>query len=222
MSGQVTYQGQPVSRAYVYVYTEASGGLMGPSYGEAMQTDRDGRFTINLPAGSYALVARRRADGARSGALAPGDLNAAYRGNPVRVEAGEILTLQEFSLATVDAAVHARRQSEGLFAKTETVLSGQVVDAEGVPVDDVYVFAYLDSRMVGKPVHMSAPSAADGRFELFLSDGGTYYVGARSSFGGPLEPGEWVGTYDGRPDHGISVKHGVKEDLGVLTVREFW
>jgi hypothetical protein len=69
---------------------------------------------------------------------------------------------------------------------------------------------------------MSAPTDADGKFELFLSDGGTYYVGARSSFGGPLEPGEWVGTFNGKPDHSVTVAHGVNEDLGELTVKEFW
>lgn len=222
ISGQVTFLGEPVSRAYVYVYTETDSGLIGPSYGEAIQTGQDGRFVINLPVGRYALVARKRADGGRSGVLAPGDLNAPYPGNPVEIRAGEILPLAVFALSRVDADVFAQRQADGVFVKTDTKLSGHVVDAQGLPVTDVYVFAYLDSRMVGKPVHMSAPSDRDGKFELYLSEGGTYYVGARSSFGGPLEPGEWVGTYDGQPDHGVMVAQGKSKDLGDLTVKEFW
>lgn len=222
VSGLITFQGEPVSRAFIYIYTEADAGLTGPSYGEALQTDKEGRFTINLPVGRYSLVARKRADGSRSGALAPGDLNASYPGNPVEVRSGQILVLNDFALTRVDAEVHAQRQADGVFAKTETLLRGQVVDADDLPVGDVYVFAYLDSRMVGKPVHMSVPTAADGRFSLFLSDGGTYYIGARSAFGGPLEPGEWVGTFDGQADHSVTVTRGAQADLGKIIVKEFW
>ncbi len=222
VSGQITYQGASVSRAYVYIYTATDVGLIGPSYGEAVQTDKKGYFTINLPAGSYSVVARKRADGGRSGVLSPGDLNAPYPGNPVKVSSGERLVLGDFSLETVDAVVHAQRQAEGIFAKTETLLHGQVVNADNEPVSDVYLFAYLDSRMVGKPVHMSVPTGADGHFSLFLSDGGTYYIGARSAFGGPLEPGEWVGTFDGEPDHKVTVARGSNADLGAIIVKEFW
>ncbi len=222
VSGQITHKGEPVARAFVYIYTETETGLIGPSYGEAVQTDQDGRFTINLPAGQYSLVARKRADGGRSGVLSPGDLNAQYPANPVEVRSGERLHLGDFHLTGVDAEVYARRQAEGVFTKTDTMLHGQVIDADGQPVSKVYVFAYLDSRMVGKPVYMSVPTAADGEFELYLSSGGTYYVGARSAFGGPLEPGEWVGTFDAQPDHSITVVRGAKDDLGQITVREFW
>ena len=220
--GQVTHQGAPVARAFVYIYPGAGSDLVGPSYGEAVQTDRDGNFTINLPAGRYSLVARKRTDGSRSGVLAPGDLNASYPGNPVTVRSGELLPLGAFPLTEIDAAVNAQRHIDGVFEKTETLLRGKIVDADGHTVDDVYVFAYLDSRMVGKPVHMSVPTDSDGQFELFLSDGGTYYVGARSAIGGPLEPGEWVGTFDGQPDHSVTVLQGVTKDLGSIMVREFW
>lgn len=56
-------------------------------------------------------------------------------------------------------------------------------------MQDLYVFAYLDSRMVGKPTYISAASDAQGFYRLYLGTGGTYYLGARSTFGGPLEPG---------------------------------
>ncbi len=222
VSGQITYKDEPAGRAFVYIYTETDTGLIGPSYGEAVQTGQDGQFTINLPAGRYSLVARKRADGGRSGVLSPGDLNAHYSANPIEVRSGERLRLGDFSLTGVDAEVHARRQAEGVFARTDTLLHGQVIDADGQPVSEVYVFAYLDSRMVGKPVHMSVQTDADGEFELYLSTGGTYYIGARSAFGGPLEPGEWVGTFDARPDHSITVARGANDDLGEITVREFW
>jgi len=222
VSGRLTAAGQSLDRAFVYAYTETGSGLMGPSFGEAVQADRDGRFQIDLPAGRYHLVARRRADGTRAGELAPGDLNGTYPGNPVEIRRGERLQLGAFPLTAIDPTVRARRQSAGTFVATGTMLTGQVLDPQGEPVRGVHVFAYLDSRMVGKPVHISAPSAADGKFQLHLGEGGTYFVGARSNYGGPLEPGEWVGTFDGRPDHAVTVTKGNTQSLGSLTVREVW
>ena len=222
VSGRITWQGEPADRAFLYVYTETETGLVGPSYGEAVQAGEDGRFSVNLPAGSYFLVARKRAGGSRSGALAPGDLNAHYSGNPVVVERGQRRELGDLALARVDEETFSRRQREGLFTKTDTMLTGRVETSEGEAVSGVYVFAFLDSRMIGKPVHMSSATDNDGSFELYLSDAGTYYIGARSAFGGPLEPGEWIGTYDARADHSVQVAHGAKDDLGVITVREFW
>jgi hypothetical protein len=222
LSGRVTQAGAPVAGAYVYLYTEDSGGLMGPSYGEAVRTDDEGRYTVDLPAGRYFLAARCRASGGRAGELVVGDLNGLYPGNPVTVVAGSRRELDALPVKPVDADVLARRHAAGTFEPTATLLQGQVVDGNGDPVSGVYVFAYLDSRMVGKPVYLSAPSDDSGRFELFLGAGGDYFIGARSAYGGPLEPGEWVGTYDGRTDHGVSVAAGEQRSIGALTVREVW
>lgn len=222
ISGRVTAAGREMGRTFVYVYTDAGSGLVGPSYGEAVQVDAGGAFRIDLPAGRYHLVARRRADGGRSGELAPGDLNGTYPGNPVTVRPGEHLVLGPFPLEAIDPAVNARRREQGTFAATGTAITGTVLDPQGEPVRGVHVFAYLDSRMVGKPVHISAPSDERGRFELHLGEGGTYFIGARSKYGGPLEPGEWVGTFDGRPDHAVTVAKGQSQPLGSLTVREVW
>ena len=222
VSGRLLADGQAVERAFVYVYTDAGSGLIGPSYGEAVQVDKDGAFRIDLPAGRYHLVARRRAAGSRAGELVPGDLNGSYPGNPVEVRRGEHLQLRAFPLTVINPEVRAQRQAQGTFAVTGTSLNGKVLDPQGEPVSGVHVFAYLDRRMVGKPVHISAPTADDGSFSLYLGDGGTYFVGARSHYGGPLEPGEWVGTFDGRPDHSITVAKGQSQPLGTLTVREVW
>ncbi len=220
--GRVTRQGAPVAGAFIYVYTEGGAGLMGPSYGEAVQADERGEFQIDLPAGRYFLAARKRSDGARMGEPSVGDLNGVYPGNPVTLARGEMSLLGAFPLAPVEAQERQARLDAGRFAPTGTAFTGEAVDADGRPVAGVYVFAYLDSRMVGKPSFISVPTGSDGRFSLHLADGGTYYVGARSTFGGPLEPGEWVGTYDGRPDHRAEVPRGEVRSLGPIVVREVW
>lgn len=222
VSGRVVQNNTPVANAYVYVYTEKSADLIGPSYGEAVRTAADGTFSINLPAGKFYLAARKRADGGRSGDVAPGDLNGQWPGNPILIERGRFIALGDFILHPVSTSARQDRFDQGKFARTDTAFTGRIVDQDGNGVKGVYVFAYLDSRMVGKPTYISAPTGPDGRFELRLSDGGSYYIGARSSYGGPLEPGEWVGTYDGRPDHMARADKGQNIDLKTIIVREVW
>lgn len=222
LTGRLLYDGQPVDGAFVYVYTEADSGLMGPSYGEAIRSEEDGTFRIGLPAGRFFLAARKRADGARMGEPEAGDLNGTLPQNPVTVISGSYLDVGDFSLARVDADARQKRLAAGKFDRTETRFEGQVVNRDGQPVAGIYVFAYLDSRMVGKPTHISAPTGRDGRYVLNLGDGGTYYLGARSTFGGPLEPGEWVGTYDEQADHSVRVARGKALQLADIIVREVW
>lgn len=222
VEGRVTAAGRPAAGAWVYVYTDPVPGLMGPSYGAAAQADADGRFRIELPAGSYYLAARKRSGGSRLGEPAAGDLNGIYPGNPVPVPRGETVRLKDLPLEPVDAGLRQERLERGKFESTGTAFTGRVVDQDGRPVAGVYAFAYRDSRMVGKPSFISAPSREDGVFTLYLTAAGTYYIGARSAFGGPLEPGEYVGTFEGRADHGAQIRQGQTLNLGDLVVREVW
>ncbi|NIQ97097.1 MAG: hypothetical protein GWN87_25145, partial [Desulfuromonadales bacterium] len=161
-------EGQPVVNGFVYVYTEAESGLMGPSYGEAIRIEDDGTFRIDLPAGRFFLAARKRADGGRMGEPAAGDLNGTYPANPVEVISGQYHEVGDFALSRVDAATLQQRLAVGKFDQTGTRFEGQVVTRDGAPVEGIYVFAYLDSRMVGKPTHISDPTGSDGRYVLNL------------------------------------------------------
>jgi uncharacterized GH25 family protein len=222
VEGRLTAAGQPLADAFVYLYTENSGELMGPSYAKLVQADDEGHFRLQLPAGQFWLAARKRSDGGRSGELSAGDLNGRYSANPIVIVRGEQLQLADFDLQPVDQQRQQQRLAAGKFVATETVLSGQVVDDQGNPLSGIYVYAYLDSRMIGKPTYISAATASNGQFQLFFAAGGKYYIGARSTFGGPLEPGESVGTWDGAADHGITVEPGEQTELGAIQLREVW
>ncbi len=220
--GRLLTAGQPVSGGTVYVYTEAASGLMGPSYGEAVQSDSEGRFQIDLPAGKFFFAARKRSGGSRMGEPDAGDLNGVYPNNPVAVTAGSYAALADLVLTPVDATARAERLADGKFAATPTWFSGRVVNQDGRPVPGIYIFAYLDSRMVGKPTYISAATDTQGVYRLNLGSGGAYYLGARSTFGGPLEPGEWVGTFDGQPDHRVEIAADQQQALADIVVREVW
>lgn len=222
VKGRLVYADQPVDSGFVYVYTARESGLIGPSYGEAVQSDDSGNFRIELPSGRFFLAARKRADGEQMGEPEADDLNGSFAGNPVEVVSGQYVELGDLALTRVDATEKEKRLAAGKFEKTTTRFEGKVVNRDGEPISGIYVFAYLDSRMVGKPTFISAPTGDDGQYRLNLTDGGTYFLGARSTFGGPLEPGEWVGTYDVAADHSVAIETGKAVDLADIIVREVW
>lgn len=221
VSGQLQADGQPVADAFIYVYTRGNE-LTGPSYGQVAQSDERGFFRLNLSAGQYWLSARRRSDGARVGDVSAGDLSGEYPGNPLSLATGQQLILPPWPLRVVSEKALKQKLEKGKFTRTSTWFSGRVVDEEQAPLSGVYLFAYRDSRMIGKPDFISMPSAKDGQFAIYLDGGGEFYVGARSTFGGPLEPGERVGTYNQRPDHGVLIKNDQHISLGDIVVREVW
>lgn len=221
VSGTLHFQGDPLSDAFIYVYTRGNA-VTGPSYGLVARSEKDGSFELPLLPGRYWLAARKRSDGSRVGDPQVGDLSSLYSGNPISLTAGEEKTLQPWALDRVTQAKREKRMATGKFVKTSTWLSGRVVNAEGQPVSGIYVFAYRDSRMIGKPNFISAQTQADGKFQLYLDKGGEYFIGARSAYGGPLEPGEWVGTFDKRADHGIVVMADQQTELGEILVQEVW
>ena len=71
------------------------------------------------------------------------------------------------------------------------------LDAAGLPVARLHVFAYRSPEMTGTPDFFSAPSGPDGRFALELPGGGPYYLLARQEFGGPAREHELHGRHGG-------------------------
>lgn len=221
VSGRVELDGTGVAGAFVYVYTEAQADLMGPSYAAVAETEAGGEFRIPLAAGEFWLAARKHLDGSRLGEPKPGDLTGSLK-KPLQLASGQTLEVGALPVTPVAVERYRERQAAGKFADSETAFIGRVLDSDGAPVAGIYVFAYLDSRMVGKPTYISDPSAVDGSYRLNLGRGGRYYLGARSAYGGPLEPGEWVGTYDQQAEHRADIETGRTLDLGPLQVREVW
>ena len=190
--GQLTYQGEPLEKAYLYVYKDPGKGFKGPGY--FIQPVASGSFRLNLPPGDYYLLARKRARGGQFGPIEIGDHFNYYFGNPVHVESGQarevkIETVTRLSMLEEDVV-----EFQGA--------RGQVVDAAGAAQAGLYVFAYRQAEMTGTPDYFSTPTGPDGRFELVLPDGGPYYLLARQAFGGPAGGDELYGKLqnsDGGP-----------------------
>ncbi|NIQ09047.1 MAG: hypothetical protein GWO23_05060 [Gammaproteobacteria bacterium] len=206
IEGVILNGGKPLSNAYVYLYLDVAEDLKGQGYRLSMPTGPDGYFRFDgLPESDYFLVVRKRGNGERVGPVMAGDLFGIYSRNPLTAKAGEV---QQVKVSTVEKLKDAT-ESETFGRATGPVISGTVVDDQGLGVAGVHVFAYVD-RVIGhqRPAAISTPTSDDGRFVVNLPEPGTYYIGARQAYGDSPAPGELFGMYEESADHGLTVKKG--------------
>ncbi len=216
ISGQVY---APLEKAYVYIYREGDD-LHGPAFATSQATDAQGKFSINLPPGKYYLVARRRGNGSPWGPLKNGDYKSEIIGS-FAVKAGENWQ--------TNLVCKAKTDDNELFnlpgtEKTETTLSGTILNSEGQPVKGVRVHVYKYIQMSERPKFVSAATGPDGRFVVYLPKGGTYYICARDSFGGPPKLGDLYGRYDGGAINpsAVVLNNGDRLENIDITVQRVW
>jgi len=193
LTGKVTFDRQPVAEIQVAAWPEGSMHLAGEAPYLSALTGPDGQFRLDVPAGSYYLLAR--GDG----------LFAYYGRNPVTVTAagGDHLNIGLVRPEPVQVIGRAG-------------VSG-VVTLQGEPQAGAVVFVYTDltSQLKGMGYLMSSPTGTDGRFDLDLEDG-TYYLLARKRQGGqgvgPLRSGDLTGY---APDNPLRVHGGQSVVIGI-------
>jgi hypothetical protein len=206
LTGVVTCNGQPVEGVSVILYLDGKNDFRGMGYSTTPPTGKDGVFKMEfLPESDYFLLARKRGSGKGAGPLTDGDSFGYYVANPVTVKAGKV--------AKVDFGVISKAgeigKDDSLFRDTGTLITGHILDKNGKPAKGVYAFAYEEKVMAHKrPEYISRVVDENGRFVISLSQGGTYYIGARSDYGDTPGLGEWYGRYEGTGDHSIIVKTG--------------
>lgn len=215
----------PVPGAMVHVYTDAARqfrgpDLFGPQGAVIGGTDAKGAFSVELPAGSYFLVASQRKGGDLLGPLQPGDLHGWFDGNPVVVAPGTRTAIVIQPVAKVREA--ALPTSPLRSTPVLTGIRGTLRDAAGKVPKGVYAFATTDpSFMIGAmPPFRSQPVGPDGTFFIEIPAGGTYYVSARSGYGGPPLPGEWHGFHGETKPAPVTVEtNRVTEGIAILLKR---
>jgi hypothetical protein len=75
--------------------------------------------------------------------------------------------------------------------------------------------------MIGRP-ELMAVSGRDGAFAVELPGGGTWYLGARSTMGGPRQPGEMAGRLSGSTDSSVAVRAGERKSGLVIRMEVVW
>jgi hypothetical protein len=199
--------GEPVAGAHVYAYVDPGKNLIGVADHLSKGSSEDGSYTIELPAGEYYIVSRKRESGANYGPIVTGDLyDHRYEHETIRVQAGKYTQL-DFSLVDLSEPMFFQVFTEPQ-RKTTTGFSGNIVNEKGVPVQGAFATAYSDNNMKRLPDFASTLSDDDGAYVLYLPQGGKWFVGGRSHARGVPKPGEPIGRYDGTPDHSLQVEDG--------------
>jgi hypothetical protein len=227
VSGSVHGPGGPLPGAYVYFYPD--GTRRGPGYLARARTGKNGRFTAGLASGAYTVTVRfgtsRNASGSNGagsdgmGTVGIGDLVGDYRSNPLQI-GGAPVELGRIDLRSVDPDTWEQKQWAGV--QGDFKVTGLVVREDRSPMAGAYVFLYDDRRMVGKPVSISAPTAGDGSYSVAVSGPGTYYLGARTRYGGPVEPGEFMGAWDEKGPRPVTLEGDTTSANCDIVVREVW
>ena len=215
--GQVTHAGQPQSGAIIFIYTDLTTQFKGLGYMMAGPTDDQGRFELDLPDGTYYLIARKRQGNMTVGPLRSGDFVGYYPQNPLRVRKNRAEPVNIPMLEVPDKVDQMNRDLNG-----QTSISGLITNTSGEPVGGVRVVLYVNSQMLDRPLLVSQPTGSDGRYTLSMQVGGNYYLAARNTLGGAPGPGDLYGTYDENPDHKLRIKSGAALDGINIKVEEMW
>jgi hypothetical protein len=179
---------KPATGSYVYAYRNMRSNLRGPADFEA-QTDKNGRYFLDLVEGDYYLVARMRQSGADAGPPKAGDAWALPSTNPVTVEPDEI-TVVNFALQGIAQPMLMR---EGTLTSGETGFSGLLVDSDNKPLPGAFVIAYPDSAFQRMPEATSPAVGNDGLFQLYVERLGQWCLAARTRTRGQPIAGEPYG-----------------------------
>ncbi len=217
ITGSITGDdGKPVAGAYVYAYKTTMRGQMGPADFISNPTDEKGGFLINVKAGEYFIIARKRADGSNVGVLSTGDYSS-QTGTKVSVATGADFKLD----------LNMKKIVEPMFFKmagtevTKSGIKGVILDKHGKAVTGAFAVAYTDPKMKTLPKYASAPVQADGAYTLYLPNAGDYYIAARVKTKKPPVEGEYFGTYDGNDTHLVTVREGSFVKSVDITLKPF-
>lgn len=221
LQGQIVLKetGAPLAGAFVNVYPDTISNLLGPSQFISSPTDEQGHYRIEVPAGVYYVVARKRLSGQPTGPLEPGDFYSEHQRIMVRVEAGK-LAVVDLPVAVMKAPMFFK--SRVVDRETTTGILGTLVDQTGKPVMGGFAMAYADPEMKRLPDFASTLSDEQGRFTIYLPDGGTYFLAARIHAWDMPTPGEPYGKYGGAQSAPVTVAtdrfvEGVKIEMAPFT-----
>ncbi len=156
-----------------------------------VRSDPQGRFSATLLPGSYMIGVLLRPRGVGPGPPRPGEQFF------FAMDAdGNFATFQVHTKEKTDAgAVQVVRPDRIRELAEFVTVRGRVFDENGKPFAGALILV-KDNPNVARPLFISAPSAADGTFQIKLPPDTTYYIIARQSIqGGRPLPGTYVGTF---------------------------
>jgi hypothetical protein len=164
---------EPVENAEVYIFDSPD--VKRPADFISNRTTEGGSFRVKLPAGDYWAVAIFRKGGGRFGPLGPSDK---HSGDPVAFEiAGADSRSLDFIVVNLREAARKHEKKSAELIK----VTGRVINQAGAPVEMAYAMAHKMDQFGTFPDYISAWTAAQGDYILYLPPG-RYYLGASLGF----------------------------------------
>jgi hypothetical protein len=161
----------------------------------AEKIDDSGKFTVELEEGSYYIGAIKRTLKEAIGPPQIGDYflpshDSKRKYRIIHVKAGKTTNIGTIGGIRRYSAEQAR------FIGSQTVISGRVTNQSGQPEKNMFVLAYTDPAMRGRPSFVSAASDESGGYSILVDKGRTFYLKVRALYaGGKPQVGSLVGVY---------------------------
>lgn len=217
VAGRVTNSmGNSAAGAYVYAYRNLRSNLRGPADFEA-SVNSSGHYFLDMVEGDYYLVARLRQSGADAGPPKLGDAWALPEKNPVTVQFGERTNI-DFVLQGVAQPMLMR---EGTLTSGDTGFTGLLIDSERKPLPGAFVIAYPEPDYQRMPEATSPAVGEDGRFHLYVEQGGQWCLAARTRPRGQPIAGEPYGLLGTGADGCRKAVSGKVIDVGTILLTPY-
>jgi hypothetical protein len=189
--------GRPVAGVKLFVYDSAN--VRRPATFISPPSAADGTVAVTVPPGTYWVVARLKKDESY-GPLIPGDK---HSGEPAVMDLTTESELHQDFMVTDIRDLGRRRQT---IAVDSVRLSGLILDSDGKPVANAYVFASATRDASRIPDFISAWTGADGSYALIIPAGRKHYVGSATRFPSPAwRPSTEVTPPAGKSDVALDV-----------------
>ncbi len=242
IKGKILYEDGVLENAYAFVYQTTDYNLKGPVYNLSSITGKDGTFSIDLPEGTYWLLAKKK-EGKNiipkkeatppkvndedvlvrfkyienfAGPLESGDYFSFYDENPIKVEKGF------YSNVLLNCIQKIGDEKKGYTKLTDMRLEGIIIDKNGEPVENMFAFAHQGvqtSLDMPKPKFISTRTKKDGKFILNFTEEGVYYIGAKRVLGRVPQFGDLYGYYvSPDKDNAVILRKGAVVDGIVIKV----
>lgn len=186
-----------------------------------VQIDEKGVFVAELPPGRYYLVMRKRANQDSAGPPEEGDPQYYARLKNGDPKTFTVKPGKKTNIGTITEATPFKREKTAARAGM-TGIEGTVTDDQGKPLAGLRVFVYQSAGMLGMPRYASDQTGEDGRYFLSLTAGGTYFLKARTHYGGGRpDEGEYMGSYGkaGEPGSVVVEKGQIVKGIDIRTTR---
>jgi len=228
ITGQLmTKGGAPLSGGQAFFFNDASGPPPSaekywriPDY--VTRIDDQGKFSLDLPEGTYYLGAIKRVSGEKIGPPREGDYFFASMDDKGLPKSYLVKNGRKNDIGTISEAIPFQKSASKPGAEI-TAVEGTILDTEGKPVEGALVFAYTAPTMVGKPLFASERTGKDGHYTLRVYDNGNYYLRVRSVYGGgPPAIGDIIGVYGEKDPIAVSTRKGEKVQGVNILVKRFY